>query len=85
MYQHFPGYGPVARCPVKILTAETKQIMEIYTKCRSWTEGGPQSNGILPIAGGVLDQAHTGLAAFDVLDRAVVESAKRVRAKKGFK
>lgn len=82
MYQDIGGYGPLARCPLKYITDETKTVMKIYMQCRNMTEVGPHSNGVLPINGGVMNQFYTCMMAFEILDNAVRLAMKRIQKEK---
>lgn len=67
-----PGYGEIKRCPKKLLTPETRRIMELYNHCHSVNEAGIQPNGILPMSGGLLDQSATLMEAFSILTETVM-------------
>ena len=53
--------------------------MSIYKQCRSWNEGGPQSNGLLPYPGSVLEQPHRIMEAFEILDNTIKKAMPLVR------
>lgn len=82
MWQDHPVLGAGLRCPVKMLTPETLDVMAIYRWCRQMTELGYGANGILPNRGGLLDQPASLLEAFAILDRTVNELVAE-RAKEG--
>lgn len=69
LFQDFMGLGilkNITRCPEKMLTLETRQIMAIFNQCYSSGEGGLHLNN-LPGAGGLLNQSHTLMAAMSII------------------
>jgi len=86
IFQEVPDYGPLWRCPAAVLTEETKTVMTIYNQCRNFEtfpsgkgyyHVKPRANGILPVAGGVLDQSATLMDAFAILDNVIAQVEKR--------
>jgi len=68
----------VMRCPRKLLTPETIQVMNIFTQCYSNSADGLQLSN-LPSAGGVLDQPHTLMQAMSIIASTVIEIWKKER------
>jgi len=57
--------------------------MNYYTQCRSFPDGIPNANGILPCPGGLLNQSNSLMQAFDLLDRVIMRVRKDERANRG--
>lgn len=78
-------FGKIWRCPIKLIPGSVSPICQIYQKCRSPVFGhkkpgdekpsllGYKPNGILPNAGGLLDQSATLLMVLNWLDRKIIE------------
>lgn len=54
--------------------------MSVYKQCRNFVDG-PKSNGVLPSAGGVMDQSYTMMRAFEILDASVRRGQAEKRPK----
>ena len=62
------GVGDITRCPRAMITSLTWAVLELYNQCRTATEFGYQANGILPGPGGLMNQSHTLMQAFAIID-----------------
>ena len=58
------GYG-FRRCPARIVTRETADALRFAAFAR---------RGLLPLAGGLLDQCETFVRAMEIIDRAMAEA-----------
>lgn len=79
LYRDIPNHGPLDRCPLKVVT-EINRVMSVYKQCRNFVDG-PKSNGVLPSAGGVMDQSYTMMRAFEILDASVRRGQAEKRPK----
>jgi len=60
-------------CPREHLDTSWHPVFQIYQMCRTMTEGRPQPNGILPLAGGALNQPNILMEAFSIIDQVILE------------
>jgi hypothetical protein len=72
-FYDIPEYGELDRCPVTVLTNESREAMRFYSH---W------SDGRFPVAGGMLDQSNTLIEAMETLTRTVRLCEAEARAKK---
>jgi hypothetical protein len=75
------GVGDITRCPVAMITPLTWSVLDIYNQCRTATEFGYQSNGILPGPGGLMNQSDTLMKAFAIIDGMVARIIEKRRKK----
>ena len=76
------GGGVIKRCPFKLVTERTRDVMKVFNRCRSNGEYGYLPNGILPSHGGALSQPYTLMTAFDIIDSTISELAKADKKRK---
>lgn len=80
-------FGPVRRCPVKLIPAWVHRVCDIYLQCRAPTYDLKNPNDTrkslsgyvrtgFPEAGGYLDQSPALMKAFAILDQKINEILK---------
>ena len=70
MIRDLPGWGPLRRCPLALITEDTWAVME----ARRWMK-----DGFLPAPGGMGEQSETFVQAIRVIDAIVGEVRERER------